>query len=248
MPGSPASAAKSPLLLIATFLMLGGCASQETQPGITPDPLEKINRATYQFNDVVDSAVLKPIAKGYKKVTPALVRRGVGNFFNNLQTPRIALNNLLQGKPGAALSDMGRLVVNSTVGLGGLIDVASDLGLEEHEEDLGQTFAVWGIPQGPYLVLPFLGPSSPRDAFGQLGALGLSGIRYIDNTSVRDKLWILGFIDVRARLLAVESQIEASNDPYLFVRESYLQRREYLIYDGNPPMDDFFEDEFLDEE
>lgn len=236
------------VILAAAGCLLAGCAAQATPPGITPDPLEKINRVTYGFNDAFDEVLLKPVAKGYKNVTPPLVRRGVGNFFDNLREPYIIVNSLLQGKPGGALAGTGRLLVNSTVGLGGLIDVGSDLGLEKRDEDFGQTLAVWGVPRGPYIVLPFLGPSSPRDAFGQLGDLGLNGVRFINDTSARDKLTVLAIVDIRARLLPLESQIESSNDPYLFVRESYLQRREYLIYDGYPPEDDFFEEEFLDEE
>ena len=188
------------------------------------------------------------MAKGYRKVTPALARQGVGNFFSNLAYPAVIVNNLLQGKAGAALSDTGRLLVNTTVGLGGLLDVASDIGLEEHDEDFGQTLAVWGVPAGPYVVLPFLGPSTLRDAVTRPADAALNGLYYVDDASVRDKLVVLDIIDLRARLLVAESQIESSNDPYLFVRESYLQRREYLIYDGDPPMDDFFEEEFLDEE
>ncbi len=227
---------------------LGGCSSQPTYPGETPDPLEPINRVTYAFNDGVDTVILKPLAKGYKAVTPPLARRGVSNFFDNLAYPVVIVNNLLQGKPGAALSDTGRFLVNSTVGLAGLLDVGESLGWEKNDEDFGQTLAVWGVPRGPYLVLPFLGPSTIRDAFGRPADAALNGLYWIEDASVRDKLFVLSIIDIRMRLLPAESQIESSNDPYLFVRESYLQRREYLIYDGNPPEDDFFEEEFLDEE
>ncbi|HKL63208.1 MAG TPA: VacJ family lipoprotein [Woeseiaceae bacterium] len=236
------------LLTMLLAPLLGGCASQPEYPGATPDPLEPVNRVTYQFNDTFDRFLLKPVAKGYKKVTPSLVRQGVGNFFGNLGYPFVIFNNLLQGKPGAAVSDTGRLLVNTTVGLGGLIDVASDIGLEEHKEDLGQTLAVWGVPAGPYVVIPFLGPATLRDAVSRPADIGFNGLYYIDDRSLRDKLFVLEIIDMRARLLAADSQIEASNDPYLFVRSSYLQRREYLIYDGDPPMDDFFEEQFLDED
>lgn len=236
------------LLAILLAPLLAGCASQPEYPGATPDPLEPVNRVTYQFNDAFDRVLLKPVAKGYKKVTPGLFRQGVGNFFSNLGYPFVIFNNLLQAKPGAALSDTGRLVVNTTVGLGGLIDVASDIGLEEHNEDLGQTLAVWGVPAGPYIVLPFLGPATLRDAISRPADIGFNGLYYINDRSVRDKLFVLQIVDMRARLLTADSQIEASNDPYLFVRSSYLQRREYLIYDGNPPMDDFFEEEFLDDD
>lgn len=245
---SPRNRAASPLLLSAVALLIGGCATQDTPPGITPDPLEPVNRVTYQFNDAVDTVLLKPVARGYKAVTPSLVRQGVGNFFTNLGYPFVIFNNLLQGKPGAAVSDTGRLLINTTVGLGGILDVASDVGLEKHNEDLGQTLAVWGVPAGPYVVLPFLGPATLRDAVSRPADIGFNGLYYVNDRSVRDKLFVLEIIDMRARLLPLESQIEASTDPYLFVRESYLQRREFLIYDGNPPEDDFFEEEFLDEE
>ena len=237
------------ILLLAMLLLTACVAPGEVAPPdqrSADDPWEPYNRRMYNFNTAVDNATLKPIAKGYRKVLPNFARRGVSNFFANLRTPGTAINNFLQGKPGAGFSDLGRFLVNSTVGLGGLLDVGTRVGLEEHDEDFGQTLAVWGMGKGPYFVIPFLGPSSVRDAFAMPVDFASNPLFYYENTSVKDKLRVLRIIDLRARLLNAERFLEDSADPYITLRESYLQNREYNIYDGNPPFDDDFYEEFED--
>lgn len=201
------------------------------------DPLEGFNRAMYTFNDKLDKYVLKPLAKGYRAAAPAPVRKSVSNFFSNLHEPMVMLNNLLQGKPGQAASDLGRFASNSTIGILGLFDVASRMGLEKHNEDFGQTLAVWGVGDGPYLVLPFFGPSNMRDAPALIVDWETYPPNHMEEHSTRDKLVVVETIDKRAQLLDATDIIEqaAGQDPYIFVREAFRQRRRSLIYDGNPP-------------
>jgi len=216
---------------------VSGCATSG-QPQDVWDPLEKVNRAVYSFNDAIDSAVLRPVAKGYDKVLPDPVKSGVANFFNNAFEPTVVINDVLQGKPGQALSDAGRFVVNTTIGVVGIFDVARTMGMERHVEDFGQTFAKWGFAPGPYLVLPFLGPSNLRDATG-------TGIYFaytypfsnIEDDTARYSVYALELINYRVQLLGTSDVIDqAALDPYVFVREAYNQRRIDLIYDGNPPL------------
>jgi len=207
-----------------------------------------MNRSLFDVNDAIDRVSTKPLAKAYRKIIPGLVRRGVSNFFNNLVAPRSAINNLLQGKPGRGVSEIGRFVINSTIGVGGLFDIATPSGLDEYREDFGQTAAVWGVPDGPYVMLPILGPQTLRDAVLMPIDIVANPLVHYDNTSVRDKLYILRFIDLRYRLLTAEKFLEDSKDPYVTLRESYLQNREYEVYDGDPPVDDDFFDEFFEED
>lgn len=241
-----------PLLIL---VVMSACASTESVDDgdafstTSNDPWQPVNRGIYVFNDGLDRVTLKPVAKGYRKIIPQFVRRGVSNFFSNLHTPLTIANQLLQGKGRSALSDTGRLLLNSSVGVGGLFDPASAAGLEEHREDFGQTLATWGVPDGPFVMLPFLGPRSLRDALATPLNFAAHPLNYYDNTSVRDKLWGLEAINVRTRLLAAETLLEDSQDPYLTLREAYRQNRRYLIYDGDPPDDfDEFLDDFLDED
>ena len=229
-------------------LLLGGCASVPEDARSEADPWEPMNRPLFAFNRGLDKATTKPLAKGYEKVLPQPVRTGISNFFRNLGTPASSLNNFLQGKPKRGFSELGRFVFNSTLGVGGLFDVARAGGIESYKEDFGQTAAVWGVPDGPYVMIPLLGPSTLRD--GLLFPLSLitDPLYHYDNTSVRDKLVVLRVIETRARLLPLESTLEESKDPYLTLRESYLQNREFEIYDGEPPEDDEFYDEFLEED
>lgn len=229
---------------VALALMLCGCAGEETR--VDYDPLEPLNRGIHEVNDFTDRVLLKPVAKGYKAVVPSFARRGVSNFFDNLGTPRSSLNNFLQGKPARGFDDIARFLFNSTIGLGGLIDVASHGGLEEYDEDFGQTLAVWGVPNGPYVVLPFLGPSTLRDTFVRPADIVLDPLLYYDETSVRDKLIVLQIIDLRTGLLSADRLLEDSKDKYITIRESYLQNRNYVIHDGDPPIDDDFYDDFDD--
>ena len=247
------------VLAALVCLQLGACATQPaaadgsaangSKPARSPaDPWEPLNRPIHIFNAAVDGVSLRLLAKGYQKVVPAFMRRGVGNFSQNLRSPLHIINNFLQGKIRSGFRQTGRFVMNTTFGIGGLMDVATDAGIEVEIEDFGQTLAVWGVPDGPFVIIPFLGPSTLRDAtMIPLNFLADPLLHY-DNASVRDKIYLVRFIDVRARLLPASALIRAAYDPYIALREATLQRRRYLIYDGNPPEDDDFYDEFLDEE
>lgn len=207
-----------------------------------------MNRPLYSINTGIDKVSTRPLAKGYRKIFPGPVRKGISNFFSNLAAPRSVVNNFLQGKPGRGFSELGRFVFNSTFGIGGLFDIATAGGVEEYPEDFGQTAAVWGIPDGPYVMLPLLGPRTLRDAILLPVDIFANPLFHYDNTSVRDKLYGVRLIDVRYRLLATDKFLEDSKNPYITLRESYLQNREYEVYDGDPPEDDDFFDEFLEEE
>jgi phospholipid-binding lipoprotein MlaA len=246
-------------LLPLVALVAAGCASNSPADADNPetavraeyDPMESLNRSMYAINDAFDRATLKPIARGYKAVVPEFARRGVTNFSRNLFTPRSAVNNFLQGKPGPGFSELGRFIVNSTLGIGGLIDVASAQGMPEYDEDFGQTLAVWGLPEGPYVFIPILGPNTLLDAVSTPVDILSDPLIHYDNSSVRDKVYGLRVIDLRMRLLTAEALLEDSKDPYLTVRESYLQNRRFQVYDGNPPSTDEEEDlfdEFFEEE
>lgn len=227
-------------------LFLAGCSAASEQRS-DADPWEPLNRAVFDINTAVDKATLKPVARGYEKLVPQPVRTGVGNFMRNLETPASSVNNLLQGKPTAALSELLRFVMNTTFGIGGLFDAATHAGVEAKPEDFGQTAAVWGVPAGPYVMLPFRGPSTLRDTLLMPFDWFMDPLYQYDDSSVRDKLVVLRIIDMRARLLAAEKFLDDSPDRYLTLRESYLQNREYEIYDGNPPEDEEFFDEFFDD-
>lgn len=236
-----------PVLAAATLAV--GCASVPEGQGVEYDPWERLNRSLYRVNDVADRAVTKPIARGYAAVLPEPVRQGVTNFSRNLLTPLYSVNNFLQGKPREGTGELLRLAINSTVGIGGIFDVAAMNGLESNPEDFGQTAAVWGVPAGPYVVIPFLGPQTLRDAVLLPLDLQLDPLYHYKVASVRDRLYVLRLINLRANLLPLEDLLKDSADPYVTMRESFLQNREFAIYDGNPPSDDdeFF-DEFLEEE
>lgn len=239
-------------LFLPLFIILAsGCASLSAPPP-EHDPYERFNRTVYKFNDTLDRAVLKPVAQGYEKVVPQPIDDGVTNFFSNIDDVVVTLNDLLQGKFRQAGSDLSRLVWNSTVGIGGLFDVASQLGLPKHNEDFGQTLGAWGVEPGPYIVLPLLGPSTFRDTVA-LPADWYSDPLYYYYAVDKSGYWqlrSLDTIDTRAGLLRASRLIEqAALDEYVFLREAYLQRRQNLVYDGNPPLPDFdLFDEELDEE
>jgi phospholipid-binding lipoprotein MlaA len=226
------------LLSCLWALSLGGCVAVQGPPD-PHDPWESFNRGVYSLNDKLDRAILKPTAKGYRAITPDAVETGVTNFFSNLEDIPIFLNELLQFKLLDALSDTGRLVVNTTLGIGGIFDVATPIGLDKHNEDFGQTLGRWGIGTGPYLVLPLFGPSSPRDAFGLTGEYAVGPIRQVEDTSTRNSLYVIEIIDTRAQLLSLDKVIdEAALDPYIYIRDAWIQRRRSLVYDGNPPPDE----------
>ncbi len=236
-------------LVSLAAILISGCAATPAEQRVEHDPWEGLNRSTYRFNEVVDGATLKPIARGYVKVVPEPVRNSVTNFSRNLATPGSALNSFLQGKPADGFSELTRFVLNSTFGIGGLFDPARHAGLQPKSEDFGQTAAVWGVPAGPYFVLPFLGPRTVRETLTLPLDIMTDPLHHYDNSSVRTKVWALRLIDLRARVLPLEDLLRDSSDPYVTMRESYLQNREFEIYDGDPPMDDDdFYDEFLEEE
>jgi phospholipid-binding lipoprotein MlaA len=227
--------------VLALALLLGGCAG--AGPVNPRDPLEATNRVVFDFNDGVDRAFVKPVAQAYRAVLPQPVRTGVRNFFSNLQDPWYGVNNLLQGKVEAGLSDWFRFATNSTIGFAGVLDVASDMRMVKHNEDFGQTLGVWGFPPGDYLVLPLFGPSDVRDGLGLIvDAYGFGGFwlpRLIDpphRVAWRNSLTALDAVSLRASLLETEGIFEAAAlDRYSFLRDAFLQRRRNLIYDGNPP-------------
>ena len=222
------------LSLLAAVVGMGGCA---TSGGNQSDPLEGYNRAMFGFNDGVDKAIIKPLASGYKTVMPEFARTGVSNFFSNLGDVWIGVNNILQGKVGAGVSDFGRFAMNTTVGIVGLFDIASKAGLDKHNEDFGQTLGRWGMGSGAFVVLPILGPSDVRDGFSRL-LIDWHGdpLWYVGNIPTRNELIGVRAVDERANLLdASRLAEEAALDHYSYVRDAYLQRRRSLIYDGNPP-------------
>ncbi len=194
------------------------------------DPWEATNMRIFAFNKFVDGWLLRPVAIVYNNGVPTIVRQGIGNFFSNIDDVNVLANNVLQLKLQDAASDSGRLLINTTVGIGGVIDVASSVGLGKNEEDFGQTFGRWGIGAGPYVVLPFFGPSSLRDSFGMVLDTMFNPIQYYHDESTRHSLTALKLLDNRASVLAMENLI--SGDEYLFLREAYLQQREYLVSDG----------------
>lgn len=244
-------------ILLLMTLFMHGCATLDRPPDPN-DPLERYNRSMYKFNDKVDNYLLKPVAKGYDAITPNPVQKAVSNFFSNLDDVVVIVNDLLQFKPGQMASDTGRLIINSSIGLFGLIDWASDFGLEKHNEDFGQTLGYWGVPSGPYFILPFLGPSTIRDTGGLV-----TDEYYFDpltreiesdfpppSRDPESLVWnlvVLDAVDTRARLLKSEKILdEAALDPYVFLREAWLQRRQYLVNDGVAEnTDEFFNEEEL---
>ncbi|HQT81362.1 MAG: hypothetical protein B7Z60_07615 [Ferrovum sp. 37-45-19] len=225
------------LLLSTTLVLLSGCVSIPPGQEDPKDPLQSYNRTMYSINDTVDSYVIKPVAKGYKAVTPNVMREGISNFFSNIGDITVFINDLLQGKLTQGGEDAGRFVVNTTAGIVGFFDVAKHIGLEKHNEDFGQTLAVWGWEDSPYLVLPLLGPSTIRDGLGLVAAYPFSF--YANSHASTTHLTEIGALEVvntRAGLLAASNVLNtAALDPYTFVRDAYLQRRRNLIFDGHPP-------------
>ena len=238
-------------LLVSFATVLVGCAS--IPAGVAPsprDPWEPFNRSVFQFNEKLDTYVLKPVVTGYRFVLPEFAREGVYNFFSNYNDIYTALNNLLQGKPSDAFHDLMRVVVNTTFGLGGLIDMATPGGLDKHKEDWGQTFGVWGIPSGPYVVLPFFGPSSVRDTFGTVADLETDYLfKYIPDVGLRNSITGLRIVNARNTYYEAGDLLDgAAIDKYSFLRDAYIQRREYQINEGRdgeepamPPYENAYE-------
>lgn len=229
------------LFVTASLLLLVGCStlSKNDDPSkhYSSDPFEGFNRKVYALNNVADKAILRPSAKIYDAVLPDPAQKGVGNFFSNLSEPVNVINNLLQGKVDGALTSTYRFVVNSTVGILGLFDVAGAYEVEQKPEDFGQTLAAWGVKPGPYLMLPFLGPSNLRDGpAGLIGNFGIYPINEVsDDTGTRVGLTVLSVINTRAQLLDADSVLDNQLDPYLFLKSAYEGSRVSAIYDGDPP-------------
>jgi phospholipid-binding lipoprotein MlaA len=200
------------------------------------DPFEETNRAIYEFNESLDSNVLEPVSRAYKNNMPEAAQKGIGNFLDNLGDVSTLANQILQFKPIESAETLARILVNTTIGLGGLFDVASDMGLITEDEDFGQTMAVWGVEQGPYVVLPLFGPSTVRDGIGT----------YVDLTSPANMVdeigevgvSVINVVDKRVDLLPITDILDQSDDPYITMRSSYLQKRNNDIYDGNVPVTD----------
>ena len=227
---------KHGLLSALLAFSIAGCATIDPEFRDPRDPLESFNRAMYDFNDGVDRALLKPLAEGYVAVVPPAVNKGITNFFNNLSDIRSAANNLLQLKIKRSISDLGRFAVNSTLGVLGFMDVASNMDMPRYDEDFGQTLGVWGFEPGPFIVLPLLGPSSARDTVGTVVDWYADPLTYVQNDAWRWSLKGLRLVDTRADLLNASRVLdEAALDPYAFVRDAYLQKRRSEVYDGNPP-------------
>ena len=252
--------------LIMLVVMFGtglGCASTQgtiqTGDSFGSDPLESMNRTFHVFNNALDRFIMKPVVNVYIAALNNDLRGSVSNFFDNLTYPNVVLNSFLQGKAKQGFSDTGRFVVNSTLGVGGLFDAATVFGIEKHDEDFGQTLAVWGVEPGPYLEIPFVGPTTTRE-IPDFGGSGLTNILtwvqlplIVAGFTYAAPLMVLGIIDKRAR---VESELRARDalalDTYVFTREAYIQRRNFLVHDGSPPAEDMyaaleeFEDELLE--
>jgi phospholipid-binding lipoprotein MlaA len=235
------------LALLLLTLGLAGCATLPSGKADPRDRFERFNRSVYKFNTALDHAILRPVAREYVKVTPQPVRTGINNVLTNLAYPVTLVNSFLQGKFHDGMSDAARLLVNSTIGIGGLFDPASGMGLDRHQADFGQTMGRWGMHSGPYLMLPFLGPSTVRDGFGlvpdYLLLHEIETVKLFDNNEyVEWGLFALGTVNRRSQLLDEDRILDSAYDPYAFLRNAYLQRRDYLIHDGNVSPEEEFPD------
>lgn len=221
-----------PFLVLIFVSLLTACAT--TGSGDPRDPMEGFNRGVYEFNEALDSAVFDPVSKVYKAITPEIVDSGISNAFSNLDDISVIANDILQFKFSQALSDLARFVFNSTLGLLGFFDVSTEMGLDKHNEDFGQTLATWGMGAGPYLMVPFFGPSTLRDATGFVVDTGLlNPIFYIDDELTRAGLLTLNYVDFKADLTSAGNLLEeAALDKYEFIKNAYFDRRENLIKDG----------------
>ena len=221
------------LALVITTVSLFGCASLPPNTKRDPrDPWERMNRSIYKFNSTADHYVARPVARTYQKITPRPVRDSISNFIDNLFYPVTMANDLLQLKFKAFAQATGRFVLNTTVGVGGLFDPASQAGLPKNEQDLGLTFGHWGAGPGPYLMIPFLGPTDVRDGVGRVGDIWLSPPHYIRNSYASWSLWGVTIVDARYRLLPTDRLVDEAYDPYTFVKNAYLQRRQYDVTGG----------------
>lgn len=239
-------------LSIVVITMLTACAGNipaaPKDQRAAEDPWEPLNRRISNFNEGFDKVTFKPLAKGYEKIVPQFAKTGIGNFSTNLFGPRNIINNFLQGKPGRGVVEFGRFLTNTIFGIGGLFDAATAGGLESYPESFGETFAVWGISDGPYVVLPILGPRTLSGAFAIPLNFLADPLFHYDEESTKWIIYGIRAIDLRERLFTVDALTKDSFDRYLTIRESFLQNRQYRIYDGDPPEDEDFYEDFLDEE
>lgn len=236
------------LTVVCAALLLSACATTAAPPPDERDPRdpwEPLNRQVHGFNMAADRAVLRPVARGYQKVTPSPVRTGVRNFFNNLRSPVIIVNLLLQGRPGESLEHFERFFVNSIYGIGGIFDLASKADMPSHEADLGMTFATWGWDDSRYLVLPFLGPSTLRDGIGFYGDTFINPVWELAREQGSYALLGLNVVQIRAGLLSLDAQLQGAFDDYILMRDGHLQRRSFLIGGGESDLPDY--DDFLDD-
>ncbi|TXI71964.1 MAG: VacJ family lipoprotein [Dokdonella sp.] len=221
------------LFHLVCVIAIAGCATTGNNP---KDPFEGFNRAMFAVNESLDAALIKPVAQGYDAVTPLPVKVVVGNFFGNLWDVWTAFNNLLQGKPQEAVSDVGRVLVNTTIGIGGAFDVAGEMGLTKHSEEFGQTLARWGVGDGPYFYWPLIGPRTTRDTFGWMVDTYYDPVWRVDEPALRNSLVAVRYIDLRASLLPTDKVVEeAAFDKYTYIRDAYLQHRRNEVFDGDPP-------------
>src|SRR6202166_2395678 len=218
---------------IVSLLSVGACVTlPPNRPRSPQDPWESWNRGVYKVNDALDRTIAKPVARGYVRVVPKPIRTGISNFFANLNTPTVMINDALQGKFLAAGNDLGRFLLNSTFGVGGILDPATPAGLDKNDEDFGQTLGHWGVHAGPFVALPVLGPSDVRDAAGKVVDTYTNPKQYIKNTTISYGLYLPYLVDKRAALLPLDETLKGVYDPYAFIRDAYLQRRAYLVSDG----------------
>jgi phospholipid-binding lipoprotein MlaA len=241
-----------PRLALVAALAAGatGCASKNAAMSTEAyDPAEPVNRVMYRFNELGDKYLLRPMASGYRRALPQPMRSGIGNIFRNLLSPVTIANDFLQGKFRQTGEDGARFLLNSTVGLAGLFDPATRIGLEDHDEDFDQTLGVWGAAEGPYLVIPVFGPRTLRHLVGDAVDAPLTPFLNVADGDIDLTLgaWVIYQVDRRSRLLDADEQIFESFDPYIFVRDAYLQNRRYRALDGNVPEEDFYLDEADDE-
>ena len=226
---------RTALALASATALLAGCAAAPTRE----DPFEPWNRAMYEVHQVVDGNVVKPLAEAYVKATPEPIRTGVSNFFGNIDDLFTGINNVLEGRGNQAGDDFGRVLLNSTFGMLGILDLASMMGINKDKKDFGITFGKWGAPQGPYLFVPLFGPTTVRDGTGTLVRMFISPIGYIRDVPVRNSIYGMNYVDTRAQALSAESVLDtAALDRYRFLRNAYLKNRRYQVYDGKPPPED----------
>jgi phospholipid-binding lipoprotein MlaA len=229
------------------LLLLSGCATQAPTRSDPRDPWERMNRATYAFNDKFDKGVARPVARGYRRAVPQFVQTGIRNAFDNVDTTIIMVNDLLQGQLTPFIHDTSRLLVNTVIGLGGLFDPATAMGLDKNDRDFGQTLGKWGVHPGPYLVLPFLGPCDVRDTIGKVGDTYGTPRTYISNTYWNYGSYLLEKVDARSRLLEADRLIDSAYDPYAFLRNAYLQNRQFKVRGGRSRSEEEEEQKMLEE-